>query len=398
MIRRIVPLAVLVALAAFALASTATAAPIRVGFFKGIGSSRYWNTNIHTAGTALATLLANPDAANLGPALVKPAAGIVLSFFGLDSAQQGTPSAGQKAAFMSALDSLDVIVFPNNVGFASIFTDTVNRAKLEWFFKTRGVVSLHWTTQTTTGNPYWGAWDSLPGTLSGGWITTGSGTLRRDSAAAQYPAARFLNRGLPDTARFAEKWLSHTRHADSLRAISGLKVTMTLDSASLSSSGATRLSARQPYSWYRTIPEGGRFFYTGLGDRVELFTGAARLDSTGDTTRPANNFLRRQLYNAILWAAGVDSNGVVSVRDRASKNVSKFSDAPRIALNGGALSVSILQDGVHRIELKGLDGRRMALRKGTGKMDHTFTGLHSGVQLVVVTTTAGRQTRRVVIP
>jgi hypothetical protein len=366
----------------------ASAAPIRVGFFKGVSQGRYWNINMHAAGSSLATLLANPDSANLGSALVKPAAGLNLTFYGVPELPTDTlhqlryPTAEQKAAFLSALDSLDVVIFPNSTGLESIFSDSAQRRKLEVFFKTRGVVGLHWTWQT--GGTPWGAWDSLPGSRSGGWIAENMGTLRRDTSAAHDPSMRFLNRGLPDTARFQEKWLSFVQTPAALRAIPGLKATMILDSASLVPS-ATQSRANQPYSWYRELPEGGRFFYTGLGHRVELFTGTVAVDSAGDTVRPANSFLRRQLYNAILWAAGVDSNGVVSVRGHAAEKTSRFTDAARVSFSGA-------------VEVRSLDGRLAALRRGTGRADHRIEGLRPGVYTVSVTAGGQRVARLVSTP
>ena len=385
-----------------ALAAVSYAAPVRVGFFKGIAPSRYWNTNMHTAGAALSDLLGNPDSANLGPALVKPSGGIRVAFYGVPYVATDTmhllrtPTAEQKAAFIAALDSLDVVIFSNSTGLDGIFTDSLQRRALERFFKTRGVVGLHWTWQTGGSAAAWGTWDSLPGARSGSWIVSGFGTVRLDMTARD-PASRFLNRGLPDTARFAEKWLSLTLLPDALRANPGLKATVTLDSASLSPSNM-RSPNTQPYSWYRELPEGGRFFYTGLGDRVGLFTGAPSLDSAGDTVRPGTHFLRRQLYNAILWAAGVDSNGVVSVRGRAAESGRPFSDAARITVNGGALTISVLDDGAHSIELRGVDGRRVGVRSASGRADHIFTDLRPGVHIVAITTPRGRHTRRVMIP
>ena len=126
-------------------------------------------------------------------------------------------------------------------------------------------------------------------------------------------------------------------------------------------------------------------------------TGAAVTDSSGDTTVPANNYFRRQLYNAILWAAGADSTGVVSVRG-ADKNLLKFSDMARLSFSGNVLSVSVLRDGPHTVEIAGVDGKRVAVRRGAARGDHAFTNLSAGVHIVRVMTNTDKLSRRILVP
>src|SRR5690606_5199675 len=119
-----------------------------------------------------------------------------------------------------------------------------------------------------------------------------------------------------------------------IRAKSGLKVAVTVDEASYAGGmGATRVMGDHPMSWFRELPGGGRFFFTALGHRTSSYLGTGTAAAPGELS-----FIRRQLYNAILWAAGTDSNGVVSVRGRASGNASKFSDAARVSNHGGLLA------------------------------------------------------------
>jgi hypothetical protein len=373
-------------LTAFALAGTATAAPIRVGILKGNGSTEAGWSYHHSATNVIQSILANPDTSLLGTNFVVPTSGFQFKQFPA-TGNTYLLSVELRSEFVTNLDSFDVVIFLNNYRPDAVIPDQVSRHEISEYLKHKGAVSIYLSAAMSSNT--WPAWDSLHGTRFSNFNIARQGTIRLDSLAKTESAWRFLNKGLSDTVRLTEYWPFFTSSGDSIRSLKGLKTTLNLNEGSLEGGlGGMPPMGDHPISWYREFETGGRLFYSGLGYRIQGYTG----------TDVGAKFIRRQLYNAILWAAGVDSNGVVSVRDRASKNVSKFSDAPRIALNGGALSVSILQDGVHRIELKGLDGRRMALRKGTGKMDHTFTGLHSGVQLVVVTTTAGRQTRRVVIP
>jgi hypothetical protein len=401
MIRRIVPLAVLVALAAFALAGTATAAPIRVGILKGTGPGRYWHTNIHTASGAIASILANPSAAGF-QSPVMPTQGVTVRVFGPDSGQctgnNCGPTATQLGAFIAALDSLDVVVVSNFVGIGGTIVDTAHRSRFARFIRTKGLVSTHWSIDSYGSLP---VWDTLHGARFQNKVSGDRyGTLHHDSAAMGDPAWRFLNRGLPDTARFVEEWVSFTTNSNTIRSIPGLKVTTNLSEASLSGGlgGMREMGPDHVYSWFREFQEGGRLFYTGLGHRAELFTGAPSIDSAGDTTRLPNHYLRRQLYNAILWAAGSDSNGVVSLREGSSINISNFSNAARLVNHGGVLAVSILQNGSHVLEIRALNGALVALRRGNGRADHRIESLRPGVYTVSVTAGGHTLARLITLP
>jgi type 1 glutamine amidotransferase len=293
---------------------------------------------------------------------------------------------------------LDVVVVSNFVGIGGTFVDTAHRSRFTRFIRTKGLVSTHWSIDSYGA---WAAWDSLHGARFQNKVSGDRyGTLRIDSAAMNNPDWRLLNRGLPDTARFVEEWISFTTNSSTIRAVPGLTVTTNLSEASLSGGlgGMREMGVDHVYSWYRTFQEGGRLFYTGLGHRAELFTGAPSIDSTGDTTRPSNHYLRRQLYNAILWAAGADSNGVVSVQKNASQNISKFSAAARIVNHGGTLVVSVLQSGAHRVEVRALNGALVASRRGTGRVDHRIERLRPGVYTISVTANGHTLARLVTIP
>jgi hypothetical protein len=148
-----------------------------------------------------------------------------------------------------------------------------------------------------------------------------------------------------------------------------------------------------PISWYRVHPEGGRFFYTALGKRAQHYAG------TGITGSPATNFLRRQLYNAILWAAGVDSTGnVVSVADRNRNAPAGFADHAQLRLGAKSLTVTLRNSGVHTIDILTLNGRRIESRRNAVRGEHPFTNLSPGVHLVSISATAGRYSQLVHIP
>jgi hypothetical protein len=375
------------ALALLTLAADAAAAPIRVGMFNGTGQGRYWHTSIHTAGTVIASILANPDSAGLGAGLFRDSSGFTFSRYGIAiNGTMQTPSAAQTAAFISALDSLDVVIVSNFVDIGGSIVDTAQRARFARFIRTQGLVSLH---QSTDSYGRWPVWDSLHGTrFQNHPQSDRNGTLHFDSAAMTDSAWRFLNRGLPDTTRFLEEWLSFTTNGDVIRAVPGLKVTVKLDEAGLAGgTGGMRAMGDHPYSWYREFPEGGRIFYTGVGHRATLYTGTN------------TNYLQRQLYNAIMWAAGYNEDGSRTVGMRTSALTEKFPGVARISNHGGTFTVSILQDGPNTVEVRTLAGRLVASRHGTGRSEHRFADLPSNSMLVVtVKMNAGRAAKLVPAP
>ena len=243
------------------------AAPIRVGIFTGISSGRFWHTNAHTASAAITAMLAAPDSSNLGPNLVRATRGFQVSVHGVTTGQ-GAPNSDQKAAFLAALDSLDVVVLNNNVYFPSLFADSASRARLNAFFRSKGTVSLHFTSDMPTGD--WSEFESLHGTrFMNHPAADRNATVHLDTAAASDPSWRFLNRGLPDTARFVEEWISFTANGGTIRANPGLKVALRIDEASYENGmGGAIAMGDHPMSWYRPQSGGGRFFYTGIGHRA----------------------------------------------------------------------------------------------------------------------------------
>src|SRR5690606_25145706 len=135
---------------------------------------RNHHPSIHTAASAMASILARPDSANLGPDLIVPAVGFETTIFGTgtggqDSAAIGTPTPAQFAVFFSALDSLDVLWLPNFAVIGSSVTDSIQRRRLESFIRTKGFVSSH---NTLYSEGIWPAWDSIHGARLENWIST----------------------------------------------------------------------------------------------------------------------------------------------------------------------------------------------------------------------------------
>jgi hypothetical protein len=151
--------------------------------------------------------------------------------------------------------------------------------------------------------------------------------------------------------------------------------------------GARAMGTDHPMSWYRKLPTGGRFFYTAVGHRANIWQGGAQ-----------PRFLRRQLYNAILWTAKYDSvANVVSVQAPRGSSM-KSSGFSRLAVSPSALTVTLIPGGSHSVELMTVDGKRVAFQQGEGsEKAYNFTGLRAGVYAVSVATAQGRSSRLVTI-
>jgi type 1 glutamine amidotransferase len=390
------PTAISIGVITAALIGTPFAAPIRVGILTGQRSGSFWVTSNHTAANTIISILANPDSSNLGPNLAVYQEEVIVTRFGRTGTTQGKPTPDEVQAFIDALDTTDVVVLVNNIDMGNIFSDSVHRQKLEAYSRTHGVLSHHHTLDTYGT---WAAWDLLQGARFLNHPSSDrSATVHLDSVAESDPHYLFLNRGLPDTARFLEEWFSFSTSGAAIRSNAGLNVTVRVDEASYQGGlgGAPEMGADHPLSWYRTFPEGGRFFYTAIGHRPSTLLG------TGTASTPeAAYFFRRQLYNAILWAAKVDSLGYTTSigGDKVdSRSPSRFADHARLSLSGGSLTVSLLRDGAHSVEIRGLDGRRVAMRTNAQRGEYDFNGLPSGVHLIAIRTASGTATQLVRIP
>jgi len=369
--------------------------PIRVGMLNGIGSPGVFNhTNLHTASSVVAGLLAAPASANLGDSLVIPNMGFV--FYNMPVATNaGVPCSGgtgcgptlaQVDTIVASLDTLDVLIMNSNVGIGQLVSSSVHRQAFETFWATKGLVSVHFTTDS---KGLWPKLDTVNGTQFNNHPAEQVATLRVDSVFKNDAGWRYLNQGVfsngSDTA-FIEEWMFYTNSGADIRARSNLKPTTKVVEAGMSFGSLTPMGDH-PHSWFRTWPTGGRTFYTGLGHRANVW----------QSTRT----FRRQLYNAILWTAKYDSAHIVPIilnpnrRAAGQANLyARFTAAP------GTMTVTALAAGVHTVELLDLNGRRAAQpQTGTGlNADYTFTGLRSGVYAVVITTSAGRATGLVTVP
>lgn len=363
--------------------------PIRVGMFKGMGTTtQFWHTNHHTAQTVMGQILANPTGAELGDSLVVPSAGF--TYYAMPvalntgetaecSSNGCGPTQAQLDTIVAALDTLDVLVMNSNVNIGSRITNPVHREAFERFWATKGFVSVHATTENLGS---WNRLDTIHGARFRGHPVEQNGTIRRDSVFANEPHWRYLNRGLfsngTDTT-FLEEWFYFHESGAAIRAVPHLKPTVVLNEASVANPGSQTPMGDHPMSWYRALPTGGRTFYTALGHRSQAW----------QTTRT----FRRQLYNAILWTARYDSPALPVAVERG--HARPFAHALRVTSRQGKISVEVNETEPHTVELSTTTGQRIALRRGgaTPPTTHEFSTPKTGVYIVTVNTIRGRSVR-----
>jgi hypothetical protein len=126
-------------------------------------------------------------------------------------------------------------------------------------------------------------------------------------------------------------------------------------------------------------------FHTAIGHRANVWQG--------------NRTFRRQIYNAILWAAKYDSISQVVAIHPGRKAPGAAGADSRLSVSPGSLTVTVIPAGRHSVELIGIDGGRVAGRQGAGgESAHDFKGLRPGVYVVAVATPEGRSRRLVTVP
>lgn len=338
-----------------------------------------------------------PNISNLGADLVAPTHNPPFSFTtfgvvpqsGLVPPTTKTPSAEQTDAFIKALDTLDVVIINSMVAFDQVIVQSAHRDALLEFAKRKGYITVHATTDSRSA---WSSGDSINGARYDSHLKSDrKGTLRPDSVYESEPAWKFLNQGIFNDAleaSFVEEWLFFTKDGATIRSQENLKPTTKLIESSLVG-GLQVVNAMgdHPYSWYRTHTLGGRFFYTGVGHRPNLW----------NTNAQAPLFFRRQLYNAILWTAKYDSLSSVSIKNTKSQGL--VSDFARVSIFPSMLAVTMIPHGKHTVELLALDGKQVDKQKGSGnERTYKFTGLRSGIYTLVTSSRHSRSSRLVTIP
>jgi hypothetical protein len=154
-----------------------------------------------------------------------------------------------------------------------------------------------------------------------------------------------LNKGLVATYRFNEELYSLTKNP---RLSPGFHVLYTLDEKSYSPS--TKMGDH-PYVYYNESLSGlgGRYWYSSEGHTDSLYQ--------------KNYSFRRQFYNAVLWASRyVENPARYGVPEGITPG--KFNILNRgvykTSFNGSSLKVSPLMSGSFDVEIRGLDGRKIA--------------------------------------
>lgn len=381
------------AVSAFAQGRPGIDRPIRVGSFIGIATNTLWVESTRAGNTALAAMLANPDSAGLGPDLIIPPKGFSFTKFGA-TGEGNTPTAAQIEVFLDALDTLDVVYIGCFTSLGNVITISLQREKLLTFMTTKSYVGVNRVTDTQLA---WPALDSIHGARFSGHPQTRKATLRRDSVAENGADWKYLNQGLfpnrPDTA-LNDLWFFWTTSGEKIRAgnsLGSMLITIKMPEESLVGGfGGQTPMGDHPMSWGRRMAAGGRVFYTSVGHRVEHYLGG-----------PNNpRFLRRQIYNAILWTAKYDSlsqaTGIIPSRRAAAE----ASDYSRVEVLPSMLKVTLHSGGNHALELLGIDGRRVARREGRGPTGtgYLFENLRPGVYALFVASKQGRSTRLVAVP
>jgi type 1 glutamine amidotransferase len=325
------------------LSAPASGQSIRVILFNSCGSF------VHTIGLQtplIRAMLNDPAHAGIGNPQV-PIDPILVDSIG---ALQGTLEDGHQ--LIQALPTHDVVVLVSNSEMGRILTEADRKAFLAWArAKGHGVVALHGAAMDA------GTWPEKSeyfGADYSGW-TMGPGRILPDTTPGTYDNqdVRALNMGLEGNHDLNDEWMSF-RTAP--RATPGIHVLTTLDER------IAKLDfpmGDHPVSWYRIADEGGRFFYTASGHDWK--------------TLRDDYWVRRQLYNAILWTAGGSDRVLVSV---AVPVTGRGQDGMAFGADGAAearLTLTVDREGPHRIEIRDVRGALLSWALGSGRESHAFT-------------------------
>src|SRR4051812_21189601 len=222
-----------------ALITSAQAKPVRVLFLKFVYTGAYNPSSIKNGTPALEAMLRDPaglkDSASLVNTTLGTGDGILVprDGFRIDTVGNGTfATADNIAKFMALLDSVDVVVMANTVGFGGILATDADRAKFLHFADTKGIVSLYLAVDNhsnTSTAPIWAAYDSLCGAMFKDWASANVKVLR-DSVPFNTTDSTFpvLNRGLLPKYTLNGIWMSYTNNP---RSQPGMHILYTLNEA-----------------------------------------------------------------------------------------------------------------------------------------------------------------------
>lgn len=329
------------------------AKPIRVAFLKVVYTGAYAHSAIKKGTPYFEEMLRNPNGLTDTTSLVNSVLGtgepirVPPDGFRIDTIGNGNFSTpANLAKFMRLLDSIDVLVLSNTIGFGGIVTSDSDRAKFLDFADRKGIISLHMANDNhgiSSTAPTWAAFDSLCGVMFRDHATANA-VMLADSLPYNTSDTEFtfLKKGLRPKYTFNEELCSFTRNP---RPLPGVHVLYTIDENVYTPS--TRMGDH-PFIWYQnaTSGHGGRYFFTGVGHTDSLYQ--------------KNYAFRRQFYNAVLWAAKADSNGIVAARPGGRAGTSTAPLFHTVA-EGGNLTVTPLKIAPYTVEIRELDGGRIAV-------------------------------------
>lgn len=291
-------------------------------------------------------------------------------------------SANTATAFTAAnLRQYQAVIWINNTKPGNVLNPDQKAAWFE-YIKTGGYLGMHAATDAV------GTWPEYIQQVGGELSVhspTEPATLNLDTGgfARNHPIVK--EGGLPATANFREEWYSFRTNP---RLDPEVKVLYTLDEKSFHPGV---VMGDHPIVWVKELKEGGRLLYMGMGHEDNLFK--PELDQ-------GYAFVEKVMLSSLLWAA----RQIPASTSLDAKAVSGPASTPRFEARSDRpreLAVSLGGADAHApysIEVAGLDGRRIATRRGRGPETHAFRSLPSaGLYTVAVKNAAGAKSRLVVV-
>jgi type 1 glutamine amidotransferase len=234
------------------------------------------------------------------------------------------------------------------------------------YMKTGGFVGLHAVTEA-------GRWPEMVSLLGAKMANHTSetnlvtATLNQDPDAESHPiitgmSATGARLGLASKIQLSDEWYTYTSNP---RSVSGVKILYTLDEKTFAPAGTM---GDHPITWVRTLPTGGRIFYSGIGH-------------AGGFLAPA--YTRNLFLNAIYWTAKMDAAAAIRSGARPPMRTSQF-DVTSAEPSG--MRVSVRLAGGYRLQVLSMDGKILAERAGCGTGEYAFdeSGLPGPVGIRVI--------------
>jgi type 1 glutamine amidotransferase len=170
------------------------------------------------------------------------------------------------------------VVILNQVSEMGKILNADQKAAAMEFFRSKGAIAWHGSAIIKDSWPEFLSFFGCAFLAHG--ANTQTATMKRDPGATDHPIVQ----GLGASAAFDEEWYSYTRNP---RTTSGVHVLFTEDESTCRGCGPAM--GDHPIVWTVEPPQGGRFFYSGLGHKDDVFLKTA--------------FTKTLYAQAIAWAA-----------------------------------------------------------------------------------------------